>query len=121
MADPYVNGVIVPESMRNTGVYRLIPVNTTVRNGKRELVNAGQYRAEWYFSSMDKDEFDWWAARVGNALSATLTGNTILWPRDMDADNMITFTNCVLDYPDALDFKGNVFIDVTIRFHGLVT
>ena len=119
MANPVVGSVTVPASMRNSGRYKLIRNNTSVRNGEGILVQSNHAHAVWEFDILNRDEYDWWVARLGGAISAVISGSTILWDEDMDAATMITFTRAVLDKPLYQEYRNGTFRNVVISFTSL--
>ena len=65
MADPLINGLFVPSSMKDSGVYQLRRNNLNVRNGTGVLVESKRATATWTFNALNQDEYDWWIGLLG--------------------------------------------------------
>ncbi len=126
MPDPQINGVLVPDTMKDAGVYQLLRNNRNIRNGVGVLVESKRAVAIWKFEAMNQEEYDWWIGLLGwnggpGTVSAVLnSGSTIIWDETFDVNRMITFPYIVLDMPVVGRFMGNLYQAVTVNISGLV-
>jgi len=109
MTVPSIGGVNVPDSMASRGIYTF-QRQPTRDSGAGVAVAFGQQKVVWLFPYMTQTEFDWWVARLGGGVSATVA--CVLWD---DANTFQSFTAGELHRPRSARYTGALYYDVAIE------
>lgn len=111
-----INGVAIPQRIRDRGNYVVQPNAEVRRNGAGARVGAGVGRARWEWTRLSKDDFAYWATTVCQGqLSRTVPA--VLWDA---TDNEVSYSSVTISYPTYEGREVGFYLNVVVEFEAMV-
>lgn len=111
-----INGIAVPQAIRERGSYVYYAGVEMVQNGLGETKSAGLPYVEWRFNSLSQPNYTWWVTTLlGGALSKRCPA--VLW-NDLDVE--VSYSGVTVRRPTYQRRANNRYYDVTVRIDTMV-
>ena len=113
---PSINGIAIPQSIREIGSYMYLPFEVSQQNGLGESITVGLPTVKWTFPLLYPADYGWWVTTL--LAGAAYRKCAAVLVNDLDVE--VTYQQVIVRRPTYTGRQNGLYRDVSVTIDNML-